>query len=730
MLRMLLAMLGILLLSIGAWVFLRGESVREVATAPERAAVELTDSAEIPELETLPTESSRETAVEELALAPAMPEVATPAPLTGVLAGRLVIDGGPLSEATLLTLRPDGVLREHAQAPVVIETDAIGRFRREGLSAEWAGVLWLSPPYRLPGESEVRWLAVRLEAPDESLVIEVARDPCLRGRLTHVRSELAAQTNVDVQLYSPRGGYSQTSTQTDASGRFLFVLDDLDFPKVLVEATARDGGTCSMLRERESLAFDAATGDYDLGEIPLHGGFEAHVRVLDPDRAPVAGAQILLRGASPRLPAKSDTGGEARFPVPDSATDMRIAARGFAFESFPVPAGTERIDVVLRRTNRLRVAVLDEHGEPWVGGDVRLRSDGELYASGERHPPRQLIHGGQKSGRNGNVDALGLFHLLVTADDGAIEVQDLSQGVALTVEAVDALQRAWVEARVEGLGPEEQRELTLRIPPVGPRVRGRCTDVAGAPVANARVILQVDDSLEEVGCEPDGSFTGPELAPGDIHVYAGATGFVMTEKVLVDPARGAVMLTLGRGRRVQVELRDAGGREVQVGELRLRDPNSDRVWPGSVPRAAEHIFHDVPTASLEVEFEWFSRRTTARVDADQERVTLTVDVLGSLVIAVDPSIPEPEEWLNLRLTALDGPAAGAELVTYTPTLTGPASVERTRNIELWPGRYEVQLLEFRYDARRRPLPAVPYLHPVHVEVRAGEETRVTLGDEG
>ncbi|MEX1024396.1 MAG: carboxypeptidase regulatory-like domain-containing protein [Planctomycetota bacterium] len=724
--RVLFVSLGISLLLLGVGMFLPDASVREVANTTSGNAVAVGEEADgRAALAAPPVAGSREPAERAVAATSEAVADAVPAPLTGVVGGRLVLDGGPLREATVITLRSFDAPREL----IAIETDALGRFRRDGLPVDWSGSLRLSPPYRLAGESEERRFVVRVESPSDSLVIEVARDPCLRGRLTHARSELASEMDVDVRLYSSRGGYTQPFTKTDAAGRFVVVLEDLEFSKVLVEAVARDGAAGSTLRQRDSLVFDAATGDYDVGSLALYGGYEVHVRVLDPDLVPIEGAQIWFRDA-PRLPAKSDARGETRFAVSDSTLDMRIAAQGFALEWFPVPSGTERTDVVMRRTNKLRVEVLDEHGQPWVGGDVRVCSDGELYASGERRLPIELVHGKQKVGRDGSVDARGRYHLFATGDDGAIEVQDLTPGEGFTVEVLDELERALFDARVEGLEPEEQRVLTLRQPPAGPRIRGRCVNMAGAPVPNAKVIVQVDDVREWFRCQPDGSFTGPEFAPGEVHVQATASGYAKSEQVVVDPSHGAVTLTLARGRTVFVELRDARGREVRMGELGLRDPNSDRFWSQRASGGEEFSFRDVPAEPLVAEFEWFSRRNTALVGAEQERVTLTVDTLGSLVVAVHPRILDPEEWLSLRLTALDGPAAGAEFVTHTPRSVGTTSVERVRDLSLWPGRYEVQLLEVRYDARRRPLPAQPYLQPLHVEVRADEPTFVTLGGEG
>ena len=72
---------------------------------------------------------------------------------TGVLAGRLVIDGAPLNEAIDLELVPaDG--EAHGATRGTLRTDALGRFRREGLPADWSG----SPSFcRLPSTWTRTW---------------------------------------------------------------------------------------------------------------------------------------------------------------------------------------------------------------------------------------------------------------------------------------------------------------------------------------------------------------------------------------------------------------------------------------------------------------------------------------------------------------------------------------------------------------------------------------------
>ncbi|HVS19473.1 MAG TPA: carboxypeptidase-like regulatory domain-containing protein, partial [Planctomycetota bacterium] len=530
MLRVLLALLGILLLLLGAWVFLRSESVREVATAPGREVAGGEESDGRAELAAPPMGGSREAAEEAVAAESETLVEAAPAPLTGVLAGRLVIDGGPLPEATVITLKPDGALRERAEASVAIETDALGRFRREGLPADWSGVLWLSPPYRLAGDSEEQRLAVRLEAPSESLVIEVVRLPCLRGRLLHPRAESPAGTYVGLRLHSPAGGYLTTSATADATGRFLLVLGESDFTRIEVNATSTDGSKCNVAFDRTELHHDPTTGDYDLGELTLRPGLQVHVRVLDPDRMPVEEARVFLLGAPLRTRVLTDGDGEARFPVPDGATGMRMAASGFAYESFSLPTGTERVDVVLRRTNRLRVVVLDEHGVPWSGGRLRLRAEGELFASGESKLPGALRRGSQVFDAAGNVDERGPYSVLIAGDNGAVEVQDLSRGVPIDVEPIDALGRAWVAHRIEGLDPEEVREVELRLPPAGPRLRGRCRDPQGLPVADAQVWIELERASTAIVGEADGTFEGPVLAPGELWVHAAAPGHAKSER--------------------------------------------------------------------------------------------------------------------------------------------------------------------------------------------------------
>jgi hypothetical protein len=724
MVRAVLALAGLALLACVAWWFLRDGSERGSTAGLAPSHVGESDPQVNTGVLAPRTEAERESVGE-----PEIDQVESAAedlaPLTGVLAGCLLLDGQPLRESAGLWLSPAPQLRGRAGSEGGFDTDALGRFRREGLPQEWSGRLVLLEPYRVAGADEERASFVDVEALSESLVIDVVRQPCLVGRLTHARPELSADVHVDLSLHEPTGARTWATVESDAAGRFRFVLADGEPERVEVKATALDGASFERSFARDALLHHAWSGDLDVGDVPLRGGFEAHVRVLDPERAPIAEARVFLDGDTMRTRGRTDASGEVRFPVSERVTGMRISARGFALVRLPPPVGTERVDVVLGRTNGLRIAVLDDQGQPWVGGSVKLRAEGGLFLSHDAMPPTHLVHGGRRYDRHGNVDARGRYELLQTADDGATEIQEVMPGVELSAQILDPIGRPWIEERIAGLGPDELREVALRLPPIGARLRGRCTDANGGAIVGASVWIDHESGGLRIGCTPDGSFESPPLAPGLVRISGSCTGYATAGPLEVDSGDSDVRLELEPGRAVRVELRDALGQEIHVGELKVRRPGTERIWSGTTSRDdALYTFRDLPMEPMEVVFEWFGRSAIARIGADQERASLVVDALGSVEVDISSAIVESEEWAQLHLRALDGPVAGTGIVESPPTAGRP------RTIQLWPGRYELQLFAARHDALRKPLAPEPYLDPVRIEVRAGETSRLTLGTVG
>src|SRR5262245_37968459 len=200
MLRRVAAWAGIALLACGAWWFLRRTGVHAPAARPAQQEA----------LETAPdTRTATHTPASELARAAVAEEAVErdetaeekSAPATGVLAGRLLLDGQSLRESAKLALWP--APGAGASSESAFTTDALGRFRFEGISEDWSGRLVLFDPYRVAGADEERSTFVDVDALSESLVIDVERLPCLIGRLTHTRPELGAAVDVDLSLHAP-----------------------------------------------------------------------------------------------------------------------------------------------------------------------------------------------------------------------------------------------------------------------------------------------------------------------------------------------------------------------------------------------------------------------------------------------------------------------------------------------------------------------------------------------
>ena len=124
----------------------------------------------------------------------------------------------------------------------------------------------------------------------------------------------------------------------------------------------------------------AGTGRTNV-EITLRSGVAATIRVVDPDGAPVRGAQVGLypvgaRGAAPLLSKWTLEGGSVRFTSLDATAAYRLAVqvppkRASLVAPAPVEPWSPHDDIVtLRPASALRGVVLDTEGKPVTGARV------------------------------------------------------------------------------------------------------------------------------------------------------------------------------------------------------------------------------------------------------------------------------------------------------------------------------------------------------------------------
>lgn len=711
MLRAIVALAAVAVLAACAWLYLQGND-RGSAIAPareiERDATARADAA----LENLPNATERATAAESqpVIAIPQSPLAADHELSTGVLAGRLEIGGEPLVEAIELVLVPaDDEALEATRG--TLRTDTLGRFRREGLPADWSGALMLPAPYLVevtdPGWNQ----RIAVPALRENLVIEVERAAAVRIRMLRDDGSPAEHVAVSVEQHEANG-WGDDMARTDGQGRVCMRRAAKQPHTIVVRARHEDGSSVTARFGDGRLVASEPFGDLDLGDLVLVTGREVELRCMAADGTPVVTSRADVRIADDLVRRTTDEDGVVRIGLPLAPVDLEVEIVGFLRAAARVLPAQDRIDVVLRRANLLRVEVTDAHDRPWVNG--RLSVLAARHPFGEQRRVPVGFRGGIRAElrTRGQADVDIALELGLDAD-GAVEIPGIETGLELELLVRDELGHVALRDRQPGIADEERRVVHLQLSREPCELEVRVLDAAGRPLPNAEVKLTGESAGISSSTGADGATRFENLFAPRLDLSATAQGLQEARIGNVDPCARPVTVALIEGRTLAVELRDEAGRSVDAGRLELHDLSGERSFPSEGPCR----FGSLPFEPLELVWTFCGAERRLPIDAAQVSVQLVVPTLGEVQVAVEGWIPVERESLYLRVESAEGTGPGCS----------PLWLSAGRQpLQVLPGRYRLSAWVLRVDRDHGPQ-ELPLGDSREISVDPGSTQEVVLG---
>ena len=389
---------------------------------------------------------------------------------------------------------------------------------------------------------------------------------------------------------------------TGVEGRF----ETRDVPARRLDVTARGRGLAPLTVR--GLELPPGLRPVDLGTLYLEPGARVEGRVLDPDGAPLAGAEIWSASSSGRPPvlafdrpappaALSDAAG--RFAVedlaPGLAVDLWVGRDGFlpaVLTGIEAPSARP-IEVELRRAATLAGRVVDADGRAIEGAEVSAR----IEAAGAEPPV---------SGTAAAVtDGAGRFELADVAP-GRLRVDAFAEGFQASSE------------QTFGLAAGERLEQAVFVLERGAALEGWVSDHRGDPVAGARVL----SGRHGASTDADGAYRLAGLPPGSARVEVRHEAYNRLERTVeIEPGSQRADFELIGGHAVAGRVIDDSGLPVEGAVLEL----DGRLEPSLEPRlytrdsAGDGGFHWPGVANGR--YRLLARKAgyvTARLDAEVE----------------------------------------------------------------------------------------------------------------
>jgi hypothetical protein len=430
-------------------------------------------------------------------------------------------------------------------------TDSGGNFEFIGLPADWSGFLVVLPGYCAPRNGATGY-GVRhfpLERPATNLVFDLERLPRLIGRVVDESGAPAAEgLKVHGMVYWPDSGGMGIGVPIGEDGRFHFVLREPQVKEVQLTLETPQARTSVTLAGEELVT--TSDGDLDAGTLVLRTRRALQVRVLETAGRGIDSAKARIVGE--RAWSTSDASGAVVvLTAASGAARLRVAAVGYWAEEVDValPTGST-VEVVLAKSNRLALRIVDAKGEALKDVLVRLASRGPpLFPDSNTWWPDDTMIGvvsGDQRGAGQNVagEANGWVDLGPDRD-GRIVVQGLAPGVNIDLSVLDSLQEELVTQRLAPLTEASSSELEIVVSHELRAVAGRITDGAGQPLAKVSIAARGEGAETlETTTDDEGRYSLRGIAAKRVRLRATARGFAPKLEQVVELSSASSTLDL------------------------------------------------------------------------------------------------------------------------------------------------------------------------------------------
>jgi hypothetical protein len=458
--------------------------------------------------------------------------------------------------------------------------------------------------------------------------------------------------------------------------------------------------------------------------VTLASGIVVRGRVVDANRAPVAGASVRYATGNWRttgvgfwLPVRAkDDGTFELLPLPPAAFDadtsasVEARAPGFPERGVPLDAAAAGKEVVVELVRGLRVRgrIVDEDGAPIPG--IAIECD----------------EGGRDA--RARTDSTGAFDLTIPAEGGRV-VARREWNEKDPADAENEIEHG--TALLLGAFPPGSVDVDLGIVrfPRGLPVRGVVVGAAGTVEVGASVIIWLGEtSVEQTQTGDDGSFAFPRIGPDPHRISVSKDYGAAARTAVLDGVRGGggeLRIALTGAGTILVRFVDDAGALILLFDPVVRwtgEGGGDFVAPGSPTDAVRIAPAKVGTYTLTVEGRALETRTVEGVVAHADRESVVSVVLHK----------RPNAKPNARtvlLAFVDPETRAAVPLQHAELFTRPAGGDTFGQPQTWTGgpfqdiRFEPTKAG-RYDL----LVKVPGCEPfaATVDVTEDDEARVEV----